>query len=427
MRSQLLRSQGLRQTMIIMAGSLIASGLSAVSMIIITRQLGPERFGEFAVGFAILLILVRLNDLGMTNVVQKFAAQEDREKAHATINRVFSYSTRVRLVGMLIIWLAGLLLARPLAELLNFSQPAIITMAFFLASATSWYEHVQAMLQALHRFAESAAVNVIQAVLKVLGAGILFLSASTLAIPIFGWYVLAPALPLLAFRKWLPNWVQISLSGDYRQEKNRFASLARHSAIAFVAAGIIENIDVLFVQGQLSTYEAGLLGGVGRVALLFSILAYALASVLNPRVAKYKNKDDLMAYGRKAWLLVLLVVVGMLVYLPISRWVLLLTIGNQYLPGLEIMNILVASSLLTVAVVPFVAIFFSLEKPWYFSVSGLLQLSIILVGNGVFVPIYGLEAAAWTRLLARAVLFVFTLFLAMITLRQVHGNRAVSP
>ena len=231
--------------MIIMAGSLIASGLSAVSMIIITRQLGPERFGEFAVGFAILLILVRLNDLGMTNVVQKFAAEEDREKAHATINRVFSYSTRVRLAGMLIIWLAGLLLARPLAELLNFSQPAIITMAFFLASATSWYEHVQAMLQALHRFAESAAVNVIQAILK-FSAPASFSGRSTLATQ-YSAGTCCSCLPLLAFRKWLPSWVNISLSGDYRQE-NRLASLARHSAIAFVAAGIIENIDVLLFK-----------------------------------------------------------------------------------------------------------------------------------------------------------------------------------
>jgi O-antigen/teichoic acid export membrane protein len=413
-------SRGLQQTAIILAGSIIASGLSAVSLIIITRQLGPARFGEFAVGFAVLLILVRFIDLGMTNVVQRYGAQKLPKD---DINRFFSFATKVRLISAACIWIAGFLFYQPLAALLNFSEPHIILLAFFLSPATSFFEHVQSMLLALHRFTQAALINVLQAFAKALGALTLFVTASTITTPIFAWYMIAPAIPLLAFPLYFPSWVKLKISGVFSSERSLAQQMAKHSAIGFIAAGIIENIDVLFVQGYLNTYEAGLLGGVGRVALLFSILAYSLGSVLNPRVAQYKTVHDMALFFKKAWLLMIVVVVAFIAYLPLAPFILLFTVGEQYLPGLSIMNILVAASLLTIAVTPFIATFFSFTKHWYFSAAGVLQLIIVVFGNGIFVPLFGLEAAAWTRLIARLVLLVFTIVVARMAYQELKNNQ----
>lgn len=412
-------SRGLYQSVIIMVGSFIASGLSALSIILITRQLGPEKFGEFSVGFAILLILVKFNDLGMANVVQKYAGREIDQNQ---INRIFSFSTKVRLISMLIIWMAGLLLSPLIAGWLNFSEPRIIYLAFFLSIGISIFDHVLVMLQSLHRFTQSAVVNIAQAMLKFIGALVMFLTASKLSVPIFTWYVMAPGVAILALPLMFPEWVKLNLKQNFRKEIGMVRGMAGHSAVAFIAAGIIENIDVLFVQRYLNTYEAGLLGGVGRVALLFSILAYALSSVLNPRVAKYTDPKNLSAYLKKALLLAGASIGAILVYLPFSKMILLATIGEQYLPGLEVMNILVASSMLTLAVVPFVAVFFSYDAPWYFSVSGILQLLIIVVGNYLFVPVFGLEGSAWTRLVSRIVLFAFTIILVWYYFRKKSRN-----
>lgn len=413
-------SKGVLQTGIILFGSVVASGLSAVSLIVITRQLGPQNFGEFSVGFAILLMLVRLNDLGMTNTVQRFAAQEkDPEK----INRIFSLATRIKLIGAFAILVCGLIFSGSIATALHFSHPAIILLAFVLSAATTFYEHVQAMLQSLHRFAQSSLVNVTQSVVKVVGAGLLLLSHSTAATPTFSWYTLAPFAPVLLSPMLFPSWVKINPFKKYAAELQLIKKHAFHSAFAFISAGIIENVDVLFVQKYLNTYETGLLGGVSRIALLFSILAYALSSVLNPRVAQYTNKKDMRAFLIKGLLLTLMVGVGFLLFMPLSKWVLLFTIGSAYLPGLSILNILVAASLLTVAVVPFIALFFSFDIPWYFSLSGVLQLAIIVVGNGIFVPEYGLAAAAWTRLAARLALFVFTVVLALYMYKKTYATR----
>lgn len=413
-------SKGVFQSLLTIFGSLIASGFSALSLILIGRYLGPERFGEFSVGFAILLILVRLNDLGMTNIVQRYAAQEsDTTK----INRIFSLATKIRLIGAGIIIVVGLLSSQWLASVMNFPQPTIIYLAFILSTATTFYEHFQAMLQSLHKFVASSLVNILQAVAKFIGALILTVVTNGATLPIFSWYVFAPAIPVFLFSLFLPKWVQIHIQQDFSVEFDRIKKLTLHSSIAIIAAGIIENIDVLFVQSYLNTYEAGLLGGVSRIALLFSIAAYALSSVLNPRVAKYQDKQHLISFIKKGTLLALISMFGFLVFVPFSQLILHFTIGDQYLPALGILNILVAASFLTVALVPFIALFFSFDNPYYFSLSGILQLLIIIAGNMIFVPLYGLEATAWTRLVSRIVVFIFTIVFAYYAFKKTYDSR----
>ena len=152
--------------------------------------------------------------------------------------------------------------------------------------------------------------------------------------------------------------------------------------------------------------------------MAFALIAYSLGNVLYPRVAKYRYKYDLQPYLKKSFLVAFLALVGACSFIPFSKIILILTIGSQYLPSLSILNILVASSFLAVAAIPFIAMFYSYDASWYFSVSGLLQLAVVIIGNVWFVPIYGLEAAAWTRLATRVVLLLFTFLVAIYYYRK---------
>jgi O-antigen/teichoic acid export membrane protein len=402
-------SQGLQQSAITIGGSLIAAGLSAIATLIITRKLGPEEFGIFSVGFALVQILVRVTDFGMTAVVQRFAGGEtDREE----INTFFSFTTKVRLITWIVLCLTGLLFGNLIADLLNFQYPEIIVISFILTGATYFYEHFQAMLQAIQRFGQSAFVNISQSFLKALLSLLLIATVPLTTFWVFCGYMVAPVVPFILYKKLFPSWVHITNTIDLKSKAQTVFQFARHAAVGFICAGIIENVDILFVQKYLTTYEAGLLGGANKVALLFSVIAYSLASVLNPRVAKYKTKHDIQAYSKKACLILAASLVGIVAFIPLAKPVLLLTIGEAYLPALPILIVLVASSLLSVAAVPFIALFFSFNKASYFSISGIVQVAIILVGNALFVPEYGLDAAAWTRLWARIALLVLTITMA---------------
>jgi O-antigen/teichoic acid export membrane protein len=245
--------------------------------------------------------------------------------------------------------------------------------------------------------------------LKLLGAITLFMMGGTASLPIFIWYMAAPGAIALFFKQLFPSWVRLDLRQNFSDQHLLTKDMTKHAAVGLIAAGVIENIDILFVQGFLNTYEAGLLGGVSRIALLINLMAYSLGTVLNPRVAKYRSYQHLYSYIKKAWFVAAASLMGYLIYLPFSNLTVYYTIGPDYLVGVGVLNILMAAAFLSIAVMPFVALFFSFNNPWYFSVSGILQLVIVLAGNLIFVPIYGLEAAAWTRLVARVALFSLTI------------------
>lgn len=416
------RSQGIRQSLLMMFGNAAAQGFSAIALILISRMLGPSKFGEFSLGFAIALILNRFCDLGLSFAIQKYVP---KARSNDEVNRLVSYTTRVKLIVIVIEVLIGLLTYRWIAQVLHFDNELIILMAFLLSPATVLYEHFQAVLQSMHRFSQSVIMNVIQAFTKAAAAGLFWFGHLTASMPMLAMYLVAPLLPVLVVRKLLPKWFSLKpFSTNYSSERNLTKAMISHSAVGYMAAGIIENIDILFVQGYLSTYETGLLGGVSRVALLVSLMAFSLGTVLNPRVATYTSTEHLRRFVKKAMLLLVGCVVGFLAYLLVAEWVLILTVGSEYLSGLTVMNILVASSFMTLAVIPFMALFFSFDAPWYFSVSGVIQLIIIVVGNVVLVPMFGLEASAWTRLISRTVLFIFTIAVAGYLYRQQAGIEA---
>jgi O-antigen/teichoic acid export membrane protein len=409
-----LASTGFRQAAFNTFGSIVSSGFAAIATILITRQLGPEKFGLFSTAFALVLILVKLNDAGLSTATSRFLARaEDR----AEQEKYLAVVTRLRLFLSAGILFIGLAVSPILSSWLKISTSLIIS-AIVISLATVYFEHLQFTLQALHQFKTAVKANIIQASFK-LGFAILFIVLANLSplqpsvILIFLAYMFAPGIPVILSPWLIPKSNQPKLSlTDHQPHLTQIKNLMTHSAISLISAGIIENVDILFVKAHLSEFEAGLLGGVSKVALLLYILAYSIGNVLNARVAKYKQKHHLQKYWQKAFLVLGLSLGGLLLSLPLAKPILTLTIGPQYLPGLNIMRIILASGFLTLGVIPFIAFFYTFDLPWYFSLTGIVQLIIVLVGNGLLVPKFGLEAAAWTRFTARLVLLLMTIGLA---------------
>lgn len=414
------KNSGIVQSSFTIIGNMLATGLSAIAIILITRILGPEKFGIFTVGFSIILILTKINEVGLNTPVVKFASGSESKEER---NIIYSLAIKYKLIISLIIALIGVIGSNAIAKLINFPEPTVIALAFTIGLITVYYEQLLAILQSLHRFPQAVAINALQASSKLVLAIALLFSGFHQVWLVFVAYVASPLLPIVLSKKLLPKWVKINLKEDNREARNRLFSLAKHSSIALISAGIIENVDVLFLQKNLTTYETGLYGGVSRIAMIFALVAYSLGNVLNARVAKYKSKEHLQKYLKKSMGVVVLAILGFLAFIPLGKTVIFLTIGPEYYTGIDVLLILTGSSFLAIAAIPFIALFYTLKADWYFSVGGILQLAIVLIGNAVFVPLYGLEAAAWTRLITRTFLFVFTTITGLLMYRKYYGEK----
>ena len=401
---KLLYSAGLWQSATTLAGSTMATAISAVALMIYSRALGPEQFGEFSVGFALTMILVRINDFGTSTAILKFGAQKATNQS-----TLFFLTLKYKALFSLIIIAASLVGAEWLAGIFNLRNPTIILVAGTLGLSAVYYEQLLNTLQSLHRFNQAITVNIIQALAKIVWAAGMLLTSGGSATATFAWYVAAPIVPVFFIRSYLNDVIAPKLVEQNETFKNKVVKLSAHSAVGLISMGIIDNIDVLYLQRHLTAYEVGLYGGVSRISLLFGLIAYSLGTVLYPRVAQYKSREVLRSYLKKAGLILLATIAGFICFIPLGKLAILLTIGPEYIAGLSVLYILVGAACISIASVPFAALFFSFTADWYFSIGGVLQLIIILVANAYFIPLYGLEAAAWARLGTKLVFFFFTI------------------
>ncbi len=395
------KNSGLLQSLLTVTGNMFANGISAVAIIILSRSLGPEKFGLFTVGFSLTLLLNKMSDLGFTQALLKYIPKIANT---GTKHALFMYTVNTKIAVSLGILCIGVLLAPWLSTVLNISQPAILYIAFAGNVITALYDHLQAMLQSLHKFTHSVIASVTQSSLKLVLSLSLAFIAPTHIIIAFLTYSFIPGIVLLPYlQKYKPTKQTVST------EKSALLAMAKHAAIGFIALGITENIDVLFIQSFRSEYETGLFGGVSRIALLFSLSAYSLSTVLNPRVARYQKKQDVIKYSQKAFLLCGAISLAAIVVLFLTKPLILYSIGADYLPAAPLLSILLLASFITLFTTPIVALFFSLkEAEWYFSVSGIIQLVLTLISNALLVPQYGSVASAWTRVGVKTTILLFT-------------------
>lgn len=415
---------GMVQATISIMGNLLSTAISAIAIILITRILGPEKYGVFSVGFSIVLILTKINDAGFNTAIVKFASDKVDIK---TKNDIYSITLFYKIIISTVFILIGFLFSRQISNLLNLENDNLILISLTLGLATVYYEHLLSILKSAHLFLNSVIINAVQASTKLIGIGFLSLLSVNSVIPIYSMYILAPIIPVLIYKFFVPKWFEFKIGIKNEKLNKKIISLAAHSSVALISAGIIENIDILFLQKNLSTYETGLYGGVSRIAMVIAMIAYSLGSVLDSRVARYKSRKNLSIYIKKALVVIGIAALGFLLFVPLSRPLMLLTIGKEYIQGLNVLLILAGASFIAIASIPFVSLFYSFNASWYFSVSGLIQLSIVLIGNFVFVPIYGLPAAAWTKLAARMSLFLFTVIAGLIVYQRKYGTNSQKP
>lgn len=413
--AKLRQSEGLRHSVMTITSYGFASGFSALAVILISRLLGPVAFADFSVAFALSLILNRFNDLGLSIATQKIVGGEWR---HHKISAYLSVLLRYRLVISVLILLLGVFFSGSLATLLHINNPWLIPLTFISSLPVTYFESGQVMLQSLAQFRLAAYIYLLPSLLKFLMALGLYLAQVdnvALLLVLYGFSCL-PAWLIAEWRK--PAWISYQLTQAFPKEERAILQVLRHAALGLLAAGVIDNIDIIFAKHYLSAYEAGLLSGVNRIAMLLYVVAYSLANVLNPRVTAYHRLADIRAFLKKAWGICVLAVLGFFLTLPLAPSLIYWTIGAEYLAGVDSLVVLLAVGYLSILIVPFAALFYAFKSNLYFSLSALLQLVIMLLGNFLFVPDYGLHASVYTRLAARVGLLVLTGVMLWLQLRH---------
>jgi len=404
------RSSGLVQSTLVAVGNVGASGFSAISLIILSRYLGPQSFGGFSVAFSLTQLTARIGDLGLNLSLQRYVAaryQTHPDEAAAAIQLVGKIKLGIAGLSILLGLVIGPLLSQ---SLFHVSDPLMTTIGVCLAAVIILYEYVVTIAQSIAKFVHSVAINGIQALIKAsLAIGSFFLLAPDPRFA-YSWYGLAPFVATLIGSSFVTKYFK--KQSHHHQVWPDIYRVAQFSFIGVIAAAVGDNIDVLMVNSSLSEYQTGLYSAASRIALMLTLFGLSFGTVFNTRIARYQNKHDLSRYFTKALLFGLaslcLIPVGILLAKPL----ILLTAGAQFAAAIPAMNYLMASSFIMMAGVPFIAIFYVVDYPAYFAVSGVIQTIILIAGNAVLIPLFGIEGAGIAKLVTRFVIVVYTVIAA---------------
>lgn len=416
MLNKVIHSKGVAQTAVTAVGNFGSAFISAVAIILISRNLGPSLFGEFSAGFSLALIASRLNDAGITIATQKFASRSENK---TQVKSFIWHGYRLKAILTVVLVALSLALSPLLTSILQFSNPFVVPISLVLGLVLTYFDQLVAGLLATHMFMKAALANFLQSAVKLVGSILLLYVYPTSLLPILIIYILAPGTPFLLKSFFEPKWFKkIPIVSLTETDTALFFNLAKHTALLVFVIGIIDSIGILFVKTFLDSYQTGLLGGISRIALLFTLIGVSLSQVLNNRVSRYTSKKDIDTYIKKSLLLVGASLVSFLVVIPFLPLLVQYSIGDAYLVALNPLIILLASVFIYILSVPFGALFYSFEKNSFFSLSGVLQCIAIIGTNFLLVPSFGIAGAAWAQLITRMVMLIFTIIFAYMVYRK---------
>ncbi|MCE7898088.1 hypothetical protein DYH11_02660 [Candidatus Microgenomates bacterium CPR3] len=415
------RSSGLKSAVLMTIGNVGSTGVAAIAMIIFSRVLGPEQFGIFSVLFSTMLILSRIGDMGINIAISRAIAQN-----HGKPNLVRSYSQNgayLKAIIMSVVVVFGLISSSYLTStLLNLSSnyTPLVRLVIVLSTSVVIYEYINSLLQARQHFGLSVATNTIQSLLKlalalvslVVTVNLQVITLSYMLFPLLGATV---GLTVISLRELLPRYnPKITKS---------IINVARWTSLSILAGALAENIDVLIVQNYLTTHETGLYAAATRIATVASLIGWSLGTVLNMRVAQYKDKKNLDQYLKKGFMLATAALILTLAIILITTPLVNLTIGTSYLAVVPTLNILLISTALLTATTPFVALFYVFDYPRYFAISGFLTALTLIAADLILIPVFGLVGAGWARVITRTVVIIYTLTTAYSEYQKHYGKK----
>ncbi len=166
-KNLIFKSEASKQSLTITIGNFATSGIMAIAMILLSRSLGPEKFGIFSVSISLMFLVSKFADLGLNQLIPRFMGQWffQKKKNEAFLKHILWFKTLL-VISTLLIFLPNVGL---IARLINYPHLDMIYWSITGAVLIEIYGFTTLVLSARHQFAKLNVVNILQALMKLVG------------------------------------------------------------------------------------------------------------------------------------------------------------------------------------------------------------------------------------------------------------------
>lgn len=388
--------------------------LLAVSALL-GRTLSPELFGLFSLALLVLGAATDFADFGLNAGLLRFASRYHVEKETSRMQTVLALVWRWRIILTILLTGLGVLLAEPVATLI-FRQPAatsFLRLAFLGIGGVMFLAVVSTYVQAVQRFTLSATLQASKGLVRLAVVGVLLIAGVHSLTWLLGAYVAVPWL-LFACLYWvIPSpYRSLGLTAEPATVAHIRRTLVRFSfwiTVWSFLTVISSRVDQLFISRYLGLSEVALYAVGMQFIVVFTFGLQSISAVLSPKINALTTKADIRAFAFRVtkWMLPLTFIVGLIIF-P-SRYLLPLFFGATYAPAMSIYTSLAFVYLLNFPLVSLSLIITAFNATEFTAVSSVVQMVIAVVGNILFIPLYGIMGAVITFAVVIVVTQVYNL------------------
>lgn len=324
---------------IALAIRLLGAGMAFLFNLIIARQLGAEQSGYFFLGFALVMLLSAVANLGFENTILRFSSANihSGNALRAILKFALKYSLPIAILFAIALYILAPWLAenifnkQGLTGALRFISPAIIGLTIVMLVAMS--------LQARHKLIASIPCQNI-AHFMLCGAAVIVLSAdsaSTVAL-----YLSLSLGVTSSFFYWL-SMKNLNKDGEKPNSKELWHS-ARPNWVIIIMSQAVQWSAPIIIGVFLVAEQVAFFSVAQRIALLTTFILMAVNLVVAPKFSAFHAKGDDVGIRKTALFSVRLLVLSAL---PIVLFMLLFPeflmslFGEEFRQGALILQILV--------------------------------------------------------------------------------------
>lgn len=409
----------LRNSLFTGGAQIIIKIISFTFSVLIIRRLGPEVFGQYSAILAIGAVFMIFSDLGLSPyATRQVARYRNQDKSEEHINELFGNMLGLRMV------LTVLTACMQIGTAWLTSEPVIIIGAVALNCIGLFLYSIQgsadSVLSGMERFDISARARV--------GQQILFVLLGTLALLLhMSYYGLIMASLCAILYLTIQSWRGLRGLGisPGRVNPQRWMELLRVSlpfGIIGFTLGLSYKFDSLLIYHFRGDHENGLYTAAYNLIFSMAMISNVINTALYPSLSRQAAKDQSSLHNVYDRVLRYLIITGLPVAVGgsiLADQIILLLGGEAYRGAIDVFRILIlVSPLMFVSeYLGYIVLIRGDEKIAARSV--IISTVINVLANILFIPHYGMMAAAIITIITEAVLVVQYSY---VLYRKVHFN-----
>ncbi|KAB0327132.1 flippase [Janthinobacterium sp. PLB04] len=376
----------------VLSGNVVAQGLSFLAIIIISRDLGPESYGDFALIIAIFTFLTQISDFGTSTSYVKFLS-ENKSEEKVIFSSVLIFKTLTGILFSAVIWffsfdISGYFFSTERYE--YYFRLAAIALVFHSVLGT-----VIAHFQGLEKFRQYSLVSISHYAIRFLAIVVVILAFAAGKRFEYFIYIYFFAVVIVSLSSVYILQAGFLFKWKYVEEIYKLGFWIFFSSVAVV---VMMRIDVVMLKKLGDAEAVGFYSVASNVAMILPLITMSITATLMPKMEAFLRESTIREFIKKILKKTKYVILVSLLLQAASPLIIYILFGEAYLKSIPVLLVLVVSYMFGVIVNPISLIYYQIKKPFLLTAVNWGQLLIGYSLNLLLIPDFGAVGAAISSL-----------------------------